>query len=120
MDFNAKCILFDIETKECSEVSITSIKDIFDVFGNAEDTKVSQVNIDKYNKVYYDASNLEDGITGWCSTFAEHDEIEGDWLARNGNDYLTGSKLLFVLCDDNKPIDITEECKEYIISCLKL
>ena len=120
MDFNAKCILFDIKTKNCSEVNITSVKDIFNVFGNAEDIKVSQVNIDKYNKVYYDASNLADGITGWCSTFAEHNEMTGEWVDCQGKDYLIGSKLLLVLCDDNKPIDITEKCKEYIISCLKL
>lgn len=121
--FNARCILFNLKSKEWHEVVITSVEDIKNILtlndSNSKD-KVTQINIDKYNKVYYNSSNLSRGISGWCYTHAEHDEFSGEWVTCEGKDYIIGDLVLLVLCDDVKPIDITDKSKEYMISCLKL
>lgn len=116
--FSARCIFFNIDTKEEKEVTVFSVEDIRSLFESKD--KVTQINIDKYHKVYYDASRISEGISSWCSVYETYDSETGFWEDCIGKDFILGNNVLLVLCDDTKPIDITEESKEFMISCLKI
>lgn len=117
--FKAKCILFNTDTQEGTEVTVKSSQDIIDMLGGSS---VSQINIDKYHKVFYNPSieNFNNGVSGWVHLKEELDESNGVWVSTEGKDYFVGDKILIVLCDDTKPIDIDDTAKEFIISCISI
>ena len=117
--FKAKCILLDTNTQECTEVTVKSSQDIVDMLGGSS---VSQINIDKYHKVFYNPSeeNYNKGVSGWVYLKEELNEDIGVWVSTEGKDYFVGDKILLVLCDDEKPIDINDTEKEFIISCISI
>lgn len=117
--FKAKCILLDTNTQECTEVIVKSSQDIIDMFGGSS---VSQINIDKYHKVFYNPSseNFDNGVSGWVHLKEELDESNSVWVSTEGKDYFVGDKILLVLCNDTKPIDMTDTAKEFIMSCISI
>lgn len=117
--FKAKFVLFDTKTKECTDVILNGAQEVIDLLGGSS---VSQINIDKYHKVFYNPSNenFTRGISGWVYMKEELDESIGVWVPTSNKDYFIGDKILLSLCDDKKPIDITETAKEFIISCISI
>lgn len=118
MEFLAKCVLYNIETKEKKEVCVKSIEDIKKVVTGDEQGQLTQINIDKYHKAYNSADNSITGIAGWIKTLGEYSEISDDWSEDVSREVLLSNEILFVLCNDDKPIDITEDALEFMISCL--
>ena len=80
-----------------SEVVISSVEDIKNIFKNGEPY---QVNLSKFLKVYYSV----DDISTYGCIVAKTTDMNGEML-------FMGAPLLFVECDDTKPIDITEDAK---------
>lgn len=117
--FKAKCILFDTNTQEGTEVIARSTQDIVDMLGGSS---VSQINIDKYHKVFYNPSdeNFNKGVSGWVYLKEELNENINAWVSTESKDYFVGDKILLVLCDDTKPIDMTDTAKEFIMSCISI
>lgn len=120
MIFNSKCLLFNKNTGNFTEVVVNSIQDIIEIVGGGVKTDVTQVNIDKYHKIYYNSSeaSMVNGVSGWITLKEEYDEMTGNWISCKNKDYFTGDEILLVLCDDKKPINITDEAKEFMISCI--
>lgn len=73
---------------------------------NTEDT-LTQVDLDRYRKVYYCTSNIKNEILSKVRDI-------------NGETHFMGSPLLLVECDETKPIDITDKIKEEIKERLEL
>ena len=117
-EFKAKCILFDIKTKSSTECTVTSVQDIIDIASNGVKDDIVQINIDKYHKVYYNHADKGRGVSGWVIKHAYFDSVLKTWINKRDRDFFVGDKLLFVLCDDNNPIDITEDAYNFITSCI--
>lgn len=102
MEFNAKALLLKKENGEWKEEEITikNVVDIRAVFTPYEST-VDQVNLDRYRKVYYTMGFLKDGI-------------DARTVDMDDNRAYLVSPLLLVQCDDEKPIDLTEEVLQSI------
>lgn len=118
--FEARCVLYNIKTKEKLDELIRNAQDIFDIIGDGNRDRVSQVDIDMYHKIYYNKNELENGISGWVTLTEEYDTYTKSWASvSNARDYIAGDFVLLVLCDDKTPIDITDKAEEFIISCIK-
>ena len=102
MEFNAKALLLNKENGEWKEreVTIKSVADIRAIFAPYE-SNVDQVNLDRYRKVYYSM-----GFLKHC--------IEARTVDMDDNRAYLVSPLLLVQCDDEKPIDLTEEVLQSI------
>lgn len=102
MEFNAKALLLNKENGKWKEKEITikNVSDIRAVFSPYEST-VDQVNLDRYRKIYYSLGFLKDGID------AKTVDMEDDRA------YMV-APLLLVQCNDEKPIDLTEEVLQSI------
>lgn len=95
LTYNAKAVLLTRDSDGNWEETIKTISsknDFLVLFGDG----LTQVNLSKYFKLYYDSSDFENGVMARCIDM--NDEV-----------YFLSGKLLFVLCDDEKPIDITNE-----------
>lgn len=96
--YNAKCVLLTRDEGgywDMSSETVSCKEDFESFFGE----NVTQVNLSKYFKVYYDSRAFEDGVSGRCTDMM-------------GEEFFLSDRLLFVLCDDEKPIDMTEEALE--------
>lgn len=120
MKFKAKCRLLNIKTNKVNEVTVTSIEDIIQVVENGYKDKVAQISIDKYHKVYYSTLGMEKGISCWVDIVSTYDETTGTWKDFKGTDYIVGDNILIVFCNDEYPVDLTDEAYSFITSCLKL
>lgn len=78
-----------------SSVVIESVEGIKNLFKNGNPT---QVNLSKFLKVYYSVDDISD-----------YGCIVAKTIDMSGETCFMGAPLLFVECDDAKPIDITEE-----------
>lgn len=122
--FSANSILCHIDTDNSTmtyeEVTITSQEDIFNLIGDGKVGSVKQVNIDKYHKVFYDYTDeaFSNGVSARVKTYAYHDKEARKWVDFESEEFVLGDKLLLVLCDDKVPIDMTEDAKQFIISCI--
>lgn len=95
LNYNAKAVLLTRDSNgnwEETEKFVSSRDDFLVLFGDG----LTQVNLSKYFKLYYDSSDFENGVMARCKDI-------------NDEDYFLSGKILFVLCDDEKPIDITDE-----------
>lgn len=119
MDFDAKCVLLNVDTDSTEVVTIKSIEDIKSIVGG---DAVTQVDISKYLKVYYDGSleSISKGVSGYIQKISEHNPLTGQWDESFNKEFFSGSRLLLVLCDDNHPIDITETELNVMLSCVKI
>lgn len=110
MEFNAKVVLMKKEDEKWTE-SIAVIKSIDDLKGvfHPFENETTQVDIDKYRKVYYNYGFL--GNDGVAAKVKDIDD----------NMHYMCSPLLIVQCDDEKPIniesDILNSIKELIDFC---
>lgn len=98
LTYSAKAVLLTRDSDGNWEETIKTISsknDFLVLFGDG----LTQVNLSKYFKLYYDSNNFENGVMARCIDM--DDEV-----------YFLSGKLLFVLCDDEKPIDITSEAFE--------
>ncbi len=105
--FDAKCVKLDrnedgtwVESYE----RVHNSKEMIDIVGQG----VEQVNISKYIKLYFST----EGVEKWNGIKSKY-----------RNDGLTeymAAPLLLVECDDNVPIDITQETIDTIKSHLEL
>ena len=78
------------------KVDINIIDDIKTLVAGKSNGRCDQINIDKYHKVFYSMDNLmQDGVNAK--------------IKLNNRIEFACSPLLFVLCDDNKPIKLPEE-----------
>lgn len=119
MSFCAKCVLFNIKTEEKSEVTVSSIEDIIQVIANGDRDKICQVSIDKYNKVYYCLDDrIGFGVSGWIKEHEYYEESIDSWIPFESKDFFSGENLLFVLCNDSVPIDITKDALDFMMSCV--
>lgn len=109
MNFSAKAIML-IRNNEGkwveSEVIIQSADDIREVFSPFKED-VTQVDLNVHEKVYYSICNLKDSINAHARDF------------ENTMHFMV-SPLLLVSCDDEKPIDMTEESKKSILEKVDL
>lgn len=109
VDFNAKCIKLHKEKDWVkTEVIIKSIKDLRDVFSPYSD-EVHQINIDKYHKVYTSVSFLN-----------ERQSLDGRVETNEEGVQMLVSPILLVLCDDTKPINISEDSLSFFEDKLDL
>lgn len=86
------------------EVTLKSVEGLRGIFKPFE-SRVSQVNISKYLKVYYCLDFIKDGMD------ARTVDMDGD------TSYMV-SPLLLVECDDEKPINISESCLETLLDSI--
>lgn len=95
--FNAKAIVFNKTSNgwKSDEVILKSVGDLRGVF-SPYINDVEQVNLSLHEKVYYSLSFLRDNI---------HAKVTDEM----GNRHFMVSPILVVLCDDTKPINITED-----------
>lgn len=114
-DFEATCLLFNIKTKESREVVVHSKEEIVSIVSPAKDT--SQISIDKYHKVFYDFDKVSGGVTGWVQIDKTFDGFT-TWVSCSEKDFICGDEVMLILCDDTKPINMTDEAKDFIISHL--
>lgn len=122
MGFKAKCLLFNKDTKEFTEQIITNTKDIIDIIGGGIKGATTQVNVDKYHKVYFNSCDefIERGVSGWINTKEYYNYDTNTWVTEEGKEYFTGDEILLVLCSDEYPVDITEDAKDFIMSCISI
>lgn len=122
MIFNADCYLYSLSTKETIKTNITTISDIASVLGVSSIDNVAQCDIDKYHKVYYNCSEevVSKGITCWVKQLMEHSTELGVWVDTCSKNFVTGDILLFVLCDDTKPISMSDSKIKFFESCLNI
>lgn len=100
LSFNANAVLLKRDDTTWTEerVKITSVDDIRKIFTPYQ-SDVSQVNIDKYQKVYYCVKFMKTGV-------------EAKVTDENCETHYMVSPLLLVECDDIKPVDISNEVLE--------
>lgn len=77
---------------------VDSVQAMKDIFGG---DPVEQVNLSKYLKVIYSPRHLESGV------LAKVTDLDGET-------HFMGSPILLVQCDEEKPIDMSEEALEEI------
>lgn len=96
--YNAKAVLLTRDSSGNWEelIKIVSSREDFEFLFGAG---LTQVNLSKYYKLYYDSYDFDDGVKARCNDM-------------NDETYFLSGKLLFVLCDDEKPVDITDEAIE--------
>ena len=97
MDFNVNAVLLERDDKGVwseKNVCIDSIDSMKELVAN----DLTQVNFSKYEKVYFASSTIE----GYGQIVAKTHDC-------NGETFYMGAPLLLVQCDDEKPIDISEE-----------
>lgn len=121
-DFKARCILFDTDTYEKSEVTVESIEDIVNIIGDGIKDSIRQIDITKYHKVYYNNSEklLKNGVSGWINGLMRYDDSLESYIESDFKEYFVGNKLLLVLCDDKFPVDMNEDDLNLIMSCINL
>ena len=119
MEFCAKCYLLDLNTGELEDRVISCIQDIRDIIGDGIKNNAKIVHIDKYHKVYYKKpTSYTDGVSCWIKIVSEYDKETNKWSKVYNSDFAFGDKLLLVECDDEKPIDISDSAKDFILSCI--
>jgi hypothetical protein len=99
LEFNAKCVKYEKDKSGSwvsSETIIKSIQDILNIFKPHEDT-VQQVDIDMFHKVYY------------STDFISESGVDGFLIDADGTRRMLVSPLLFVECDEEKPINISSD-----------
>jgi hypothetical protein len=96
MTFDAKAVVLTKTENgwEKSYKTLKSVDDIKKTFTPHEDN-VTEVHLDKYRRVYYSLGFLTDGVE--AKILQEEDT------------HFMASPLLLVYCDDEKPVDITDE-----------
>ena len=107
MEFNAKVLLLKkVEKTWIDEVAVvTSVSDMRALIGD----DITQVNLSKYEKVYYSPDSI--GVRGEVSAMVK--DVDGDR-------HFMGDILLLVECNDEKPVDITEETLTKIKEAIEL
>ena len=114
MNFNADGVLvFKGEDGEwCTDKNIT-INTVGDIHNavvskeNIENYKAEQININKYEKVFYSFENSIKGVDAKVTT-------------DDGTVEMAFSPLLLVNCDDTKPIKMNEKVLSEIMSKIEL
>lgn len=97
MEFNAKATLLTKNEHDIwdeSEVVISSIDSMKTIVGN----DIFQVDLSKFEKVYYSPSSI-----------SKRGQISSVVIDGFGERFFMGDILLVVQCNDEKPVDISEE-----------